>query len=173
MLKTLKSPEFVNHPHNHVRHVITGLISILCGVALGLRGFRKRSLDLSGALAAALVGAVTQFCSFRCTAVLLTFYFTSSALTQYKEEAKEGIDDSFKKGGQRTWVQVFANAGVPTLLAAFVGFSQNLKDLPLGAASGMEPVVVAALGAFLGYFSCCCGDTWASELGTLSQGQPR
>lgn len=36
---------------------------------------------------------------------LLAFYLSSSKLTTLKETLKE-VDDDFKKGGQRNWVQV-------------------------------------------------------------------
>ena len=42
-------------------------------------------------------------------ATLLAFFFSSSQLTRFGEEAKEGVDDTQgKPGGQRDWVQVGA-----------------------------------------------------------------
>ena len=41
----------------------------------------------------------------RCAAVLLTFFFTSSRMTTFKEHLKAGSEE-FKKGGQRDWRQV-------------------------------------------------------------------
>jgi uncharacterized membrane protein len=41
-------------------------------------------------------------------ATLLAFFFSSSKLTQFKEELKEGLDEDAKKGGQRDWKQVGA-----------------------------------------------------------------
>ena len=52
------------------------------------------------------VGAATLGCSLRAGATLLAFYMSSSKLTTLKEELKE-VDEEFKKGGQRDWVQVW------------------------------------------------------------------
>lgn len=86
--------------------VIQWLSAALCGAGIAVWGYRKGSLSASGALAAAAVGMGTLGCSLRLGVTLLAFYFSSSKLTQYKEELKSTLDDQAKKGGQRDWVQV-------------------------------------------------------------------
>ncbi len=77
----------------------------------------------------------------------------------------------------RTHHQVLSNAGVPTLLAMGYGAMAGCLDLPLGPLPTVEAwradILTLLMGGFLGYYSCCCGDTWASELGTLSTDTPR
>ncbi|KAI8472982.1 MAG: integral membrane protein DUF92-domain-containing protein [Monoraphidium minutum] len=147
--------------------------------ALGIAawGHRRGSLSPSGAVAAAVVGLATLGCSLRLGATLLAFFFASSKLTHFKEELKEGIEEGAKRGGQRDWKQVLCNSGVPTLLAIGYGALAGCLDLPLGALPGIEAwradVLTLLMGGFLGYYACCCGDTWASELGVLSSDTPR
>lgn len=150
--------------------VVQILSSVGAGAALGALGYRKGSLSASGALAALFVGATTLGSSLRAGITLISFYLSSSKLTRLKEELKE-VDDEFKKGGQRNWVQVFCNAFVPAVLAMLMGWWSGLNDQPLSVANWR--MYTAAAGAFLGYYSCCCGDTWASEVGQLSEAEPR
>eukprot|EP00798_Chlamydomonas_sp_ICE-L_P011205 gene11205-18824_t len=146
------------------------------GLIIALWGVHKGSLSQSGAVAAMMVGTGTLGCSLRLGATLLAFFFSSSKFTKYKEEQKE-IDESAKKGGQRDWLQVACNGLVPTLLAITYGVLVGCVDVPLGPSLSVElwrsELVTALMGAYLGYYACCCGDTWASELGPLSSEQPR
>ncbi|KAG2501334.1 hypothetical protein HYH03_001125 [Edaphochlamys debaryana] len=147
-------------------------------------GLRSGSLAPSGAAAAFVVGCGTLGASLRMGATLVAFFLSSSKLTAYKHEMKEGLEENAKKGGQRTWVQVLCNGLVPTILAVAYGILAGCVDLPLGppaasatAAAALEPWraawLTALMGGFLGYYACCCGDTWASELGPLSADTPR
>ena len=77
------------------------LVQPFAGVCL----VSNEALRSAGALAAAAVGAATLAASLRCGATLLAFYAASSRLTAYREQAK-AVDDDFKPGGQRDWVQV-------------------------------------------------------------------
>ena len=149
-------------------------VNVLCSAALGgvmaYGGLKKKSLNWSGALAAVMVGAVSLAANAVFGSVLLAFFISSSALTKYGNERKARIEDGHKAGGQRDWVQVAANGGLPT---AFAGAHIALRGLsaPVFDAAA-DPVSTALACAYLCYYSCCAGDTWSSELGVLSKAEP-
>ena len=89
--------------------VVQWIFAAVGGISVAAWGLQKGSLSRSGAIAAAAVGGITLGCSMRFGATLLAFFFSSSKLTQYKQEVKESIDDQAKKGGQRDWIQVSLN----------------------------------------------------------------
>ena len=68
-------------------------------------------------------------------------------------------------------LQVLCNAAVPTCLALAAAALSNGGGLSFHPQQ--SSLLTALSGGFLGYYSCCCGDTWASELGQLSPEEPR
>lgn len=168
--------------------------SVTLGFLLALIGYKKKSLDLSGAVSASLVGVLTIFSGVRYGLTLAFFFFSGSAVTKVQSEMKKQVDEHFKEGGGlRDFVQVMANGLVPTMLAAASLYSLGGLSFianTTGAGAFAEAIissggsnssmnnattkVASTLAvAFLSYFSCCGGDTFASELGVLSKSKPR
>jgi len=169
--------------------------SVTLGFLLALIGYKKKSLDLSGAVSASLVGVLTIFSGVRYGLTLAFFFFSGSAVTKVQSEVKKQVDEHFKEGGGlRDFVQVMANGLVPTMLAAASLYSLGGLSFianTTGAGAFAEAIIFSIGGsnssmnnattkvastlavAFLSYFSCCGGDTFASELGVLSKSKPR
>ncbi|KZV39717.1 transmembrane protein 19 [Dorcoceras hygrometricum] len=112
---------------NLIRPAVATLASVL--VAAG--SFRKKSLDLSGAIFAVVVMTVHIAVNYRFAAVLFAFFFTSSKLTKFGEERKRKVDADFKEGGQRNWIQVVSNSGIATLLVLIICTSVGTHDFCL------------------------------------------
>jgi uncharacterized protein (TIGR00297 family) len=133
-------------------------------VGLGLAGLialaacRVRSLDRSGAWAAALLGAlIFGLGGWQAAFVLLAFFISSSLLSRLFKRQKEDAEAEFAKGGQRDAWQVLANGG---LAAAFL--------IP----HALAPEQTWPWLGFAGALAAANADTWATELGTLNPGPP-
>lgn len=75
-------------------------------------------------------------------------------------------------GGQRNWLQVFCNGGVPTELALLYMIEAGPGEIPVdfGKQYSASWMCLSLLGAL----ACSTGDTWASEVGpVLSKSKPR
>jgi uncharacterized membrane protein len=73
-------------------------VSIAVSVALSWRGYRKRSLSTSGAIAAFVTGFIHTMAGYTFTMLLGAFFFTASWLTKYKSHEKSKIEEDFKEG---------------------------------------------------------------------------
>ncbi|KAI3495886.1 hypothetical protein L1887_38233 [Cichorium endivia] len=151
--------------------MIQVIIAVLISSLIAFRAYRKNSLDVSGAFAGFFVMAVHLSVNYRFGAMLLAFFFTSSKLTKMGEDRKRTLDADFKEGGQRNWIQVLSNGGIASVLViAFWGLAAS-QDTCLD--SKESNIITALVGGLIGHYSCCNGDTWSSELGVLSDEQPR
>lgn len=68
-------------------------------------------------------------------------------------------------------IQVLANSGIATALVVIVGNLTGWQDKCLDSKD--SALVTCLIGGVIGQYACCNGDTWSSELGMLSDAQPR
>lgn len=141
------------------------LISCLIPIPIAVFGYKKKSVNLSGALLGMVVAFILTLSNYCFLADLLVFFLSSSKATRFRPHLKRKFEEDFKEGGQRNWIQVLCNGGMATQLALLylldVGASEKPIDFVKNYRSSWLSVGV------LGVFACCNGDTWASELGPV------
>ena len=139
------------------------LLCIVSAAVLALHGIRKKSLSLSGAVAAFAVGTVSMVPGAYYGLMLIAFYLLGSRVTRVGAEHKCRIDGEYRLGGggERDVWQVICNGGIGTVLALM------LLLLDLNAYQRQLLTV-----AYASVYGSNCGDTFASELGVLSTGDP-
>lgn len=135
------------------------LLGFLLAILIAFLAYYARSLNKSGAIAAAFTGTIIfGIGGWQWAILLLTFFITSSSLSRAFKKRKQGLDEKFSKGHERDAGQVFGNGALATLFAALHFFYPE-SILPwLGFSAAL-----AAVNA----------DTWATELGVLNPNPPR
>ncbi|KAK7265005.1 hypothetical protein RJT34_32621 [Clitoria ternatea] len=147
------------------------LVAVVVAFLIAFKAYKKKSLSFSGAVAGFFVMALHIFVGYRFGAMLLAFFFSSSFVTKIGEEEKRRIDPEFKEGGQRNWLQVLANSGIASVMVVAIWVFTKGQDKCLN--SKESALITFLIGGVIGHYSCCNGDTWSSEIGILSDEQPR
>ena len=134
--------------------------------AVGWFAYRRKALSRSGVIGAIFTGTlVFGFGGIFSGLLLITFFATSSALSQYKSARKHAAYEQFDKGNQRDLGQALANGGVATACAIGCG---------IWLLNGAPAAVIAMwLAGLMGALAAANADTWATELGVLSRTPPR
>ncbi|GLH08756.1 Uncharacterized protein GBIM_13935 [Gryllus bimaculatus] len=94
-------------------------------------GLKKKSLDKSGAGLGLFMGFILTLTSYSFLASLLMFFVSSSKATKFRANKKRKLEEDFREGGQRNWVQVLCNGGIATLLAILYLLDVGWEERPI------------------------------------------
>lgn len=142
----------------HTEIFIRFVYGIVLAAAVSAISYRLRLLDLGGALAGFVVGAVTFGAGgWPFTIPMLLFFGLSNLLSKIVKSENRDRHEMLEKGARRDAKQVLANGLLPALLvlASLYGEARYFFIL------------------YLSSLAAATADTWATEIGMAFGGQPR
>lgn len=129
-------------------------LGVLLAIIIAAGSLRVGFLSTSGAMAAAVLGFIVfGLGGLPWAILLLTFFISSSGLSKFLDRRKKALSEKFAKGSRRDMGQVIANGGMAAIFVILHLFFPAQGWCWLGFAGSL-----AAVNA----------DTWATELGVLS-----
>lgn len=133
-------------------------LGFILASAIAFVAYRRGSLATSGATGAVILGTtIFGLGGWQWGVLLVLFFVSSSALSHFKEGRKAQLAEKFSKGSQRDIWQTLANGGAGAVCV-------------IGNFIWPHP---AWWAAYVGAIATVNADTWATELGVLSQTAPR
>ncbi|WP_426348116.1 DUF92 domain-containing protein [Alloiococcus sp. CFN-8] len=133
------------------------IIGLIFSSIIAVAAFKKKSLSLSGAIAAVLLGTLMYyFGGLVASGMMVAFFLSSSLLSHLFKGKKNALEKVNEKGTRRDCFQVFANGGMGLIFAALFYYFNN-------------PLFLVGCAAAFGEANA---DTWASEIGVLSRKKP-
>ncbi|WP_162164051.1 DUF92 domain-containing protein [Acholeplasma hippikon] len=125
------------------------LIGFILSLLIAILSYKKKSLNLSGAIAATLFGTLIYgMGTYIMFVLLISFFLSSSIIQKIKHLEKEEKDG-------RNFIQVIANILAATIFSVIYFVTKEQIFM-----------VVAAVG-----IAASTSDTWASEIGKTSKGK--
>lgn len=146
--------------------VISLLVGLALSAAIGFVAYRRGSLSESGVVGAVITGTlIFGFGGFIPGLMLVAFFVSSSYLSHSHAQAKQEFADRFQKGARRDLGQALANGGWAAFLSVAYGLALAF-NLPL-------PTPTLLFAGIVGALATVTADTWATEIGVLSNAAPR
>jgi len=127
-------------------------------------GHARQALSTSGALLGLMVGfclTLSHYSFFMC---LLALFITSSKASRYRQR----IEGSHPEApvAPMSWLQILCGGGLASVIFSLLYLLDiGSSDLPVDFRHHYR---ASWLGVgVLGAVACCCGDTWATQLGSV------
>lgn len=125
------------------------LLGFILSTLIAIISYKKKSLNLSGAIAAVIFGTIIYgMGTYIIFVLLISFFISSSVITKIKKVEKDEKDG-------RNFIQVISNALAATIFSVIYFLTKEQIFM-----------VVAAIG-----IAASTSDTWASEIGKSSKGK--
>jgi len=151
--------EMLTHP------AVSGLLVMSL---IGALAYKAHFVDISGLVAAFVVGFTIWYTGGPASFVIILFFFMSAgAATKYKYKAKVKKNVAQEGKGKRSWVNVFGSGIIPMMFSMAMYIAAMVPSL---AVAGWPFFL---FGGYVGSVATTTADTLASEVGVFSKSKPR